>query len=139
MSAKDVFHDTVKIALEKENWLITDDPLYLRLTALVKIRIDLGAEKLIGAEKDNHKIAVEVKSFLGLSAISEFHTAIGQFLNYRIALGQQDPERILYLAISQDIYQEFFTDSFIQTVLQTYEIKLLVFDINKEEIVLWKP
>ena len=82
---------------------------------------------------------MEVKSFLGLSAISEFHTAIGQFLNYRIALGQQDPERILYLAISQDIYQEFFTDSFIQTVLQTYEIKLLVFDINKEEIVLWKP
>lgn len=139
MSAKDIFHNTVKIALEKENWQITDDPLYLRLTALVKIRIDLGAEKLIGAEKDNQKIAVEVKSFLGLSAISEFHTAIGQFLNYRIALGQQDPERILYLAISQDIYQEFFTDSFIQTVLQTYEIKLLVFDINKEEIVLWKP
>ncbi|MDB9307563.1 XisH family protein [Aphanizomenon sp. CS-733/32] len=139
MSAKDIFHNTVKIALEKENWQITDDPLYLRLTALVKIRIDLGAEKLIGAEKDNQKIAVEVKSFLGLSAISEFHTAIGQFLNYRIALGQQDPERVLYLAISQDIYQEFFTDSFIQTVLQTYEIKLLVFDINKEEIVLWKP
>ncbi|GCL41747.1 MULTISPECIES: XisH family protein [Nostocales] len=139
MSAKDIFHNTVKIALEKENWQITDDPLYLRLTALVKIRIDLGAEKLIGAEKDNQKIAVEVKSFLGLSAISEFHTAIGQFLNYRIALGQQDPERVLYLAISQDIYQEFFTDSFIQTVLQTYEIKLLVFDINKEAIVLWKP
>ena len=34
MSAKDVFHDTVKIALEKENWLITDDPLYLRLTRI---------------------------------------------------------------------------------------------------------
>ncbi len=139
MSAKDFFHNAVRLALEKENWQITDDPLYLRLTALVKIRIDLGAEKLIGAEKDNHKIAVEVKSFLGLSAISEFHTAIGQFLNYRIPLRQQDPERVLYLAISQDIYQEFFTDSFIQTVLQTYEIKLLVFDINKEEIVLWKP
>lgn len=135
MSAKDFFHNAVRLALEKDNWLITDDPLYFRLTALVKIRIDLGAEKLIGAEKDHQKIAVEVKSFLGLSAISEFHTAIGQFLNYRIALGQQDPERILYLAISQ----EFFTDSFIQTVLQTYEIKLLVFDINKEEIVLWKP
>ncbi|MTJ06741.1 XisH family protein [Anabaena sp. UHCC 0204] len=139
MSAKDFFHNAVRLALEKDGWLVTDDPLYFRLTALVKIRIDLGAEKLIGAEKDNQKIAVEVKSFIGLSAISEFHTAIGQFLNYRIALGQQDPERILYLAISQDIYQEFFTDSFIQTVLQTYEIKLLVFDINKEEIVLWKP
>jgi hypothetical protein len=39
MSAKDIFHNTVKIALEKENWQITDDPLYLRLTALVKIKI----------------------------------------------------------------------------------------------------
>jgi hypothetical protein len=32
MSAKDIFHNTVKIALEKDSWLITDDPLYLRLT-----------------------------------------------------------------------------------------------------------
>jgi hypothetical protein len=85
MSAKDFFHNAVRLALEKDGWLITDDPLYFRLTALVKIRIDLGAEKLIGAEKDHQKIAVEVKSFIGLSAISEFHTAIGQFLNYRIA------------------------------------------------------
>ena len=97
-----------------------------------------GAEKLIGAEKDHQKIAVEVKSFIGLSAISEFHTAIGQFLNYRIALEQEDSERVLYLAISKDIYQEFFTDTFIQTVLERYNIKLLVFDIQKEEIVLWK-
>ncbi len=37
---------------------------------------------------------------------------------------------------SQDIYQELFTDSFIQTVLQTYEIKLLVFDINNDALVL---
>nr|WP_269139262.1 element excision factor XisH family protein [Nostoc sp. UHCC 0870] len=79
-----------------------------------------------------------VKSFIGLSAISEFHTAIGQFLNYRIALETQDSERVLYLAISKDIYQEFFTDIFIQTVLERYNIKLLVFDIQKEEIVLWK-
>ena len=138
MSAKDIFHNAVRLAWEKDGWLITDDPLYFRLTALVKIRIDLGAEKLIGAEKDHQKIAVEVKSFIGLSAISEFHTAIGQFLNYRIALEQEDSERVLYLAISKDIYQEFFTDTFIQTVLERYNIKLLVFDIQKEEIVLWK-
>ncbi|MBD2384435.1 XisH family protein [Cylindrospermum sp. FACHB-282] len=138
MSAKDFFHNAVRLALEKDGWLVTDDPLYFRLTALVKIRIDLGAEKLIGAEKDNQKIAVEVKSFIGLSAISEFHTAIGQFLNYRLALEQEDYERVLYLAISKDIHQEFFTDTFIQNVLERYNIKLLVFDIQKEEIVLWK-
>lgn len=138
MSAKDFFHNAVRLALEKDGWLVTDDPLYFRLTALVKIRIDLGAEKLIGAEKHNQKIAVEVKSFIGPSAISEFHTAIGQFLKYRIALEQEDYERVLYLAISKDIHQEFFTDTFIQTVLERYNIKLLVFDIQKEEIVLWK-
>jgi hypothetical protein len=58
--------------------------------------------------------------------------------NIKALLKKSGIIRVLYLAISQDIYQEFFTDSFIQTVLQTYEIKLLVFDINKEAIVLWK-
>ena len=138
MSAKDIFHNTVKIALEKDNWLITHDPLSFELTEKVKVRIDLSVEKLITAEKDNQKIAVEVKSFIGLSAISEFHTAIGQFLNYKVVLTQKDPHRILYLAISQDIYEGFFLDSFIQTVLQTYDIKLLVFDVKREEILLWK-
>ena len=138
MSAKDFFHKAVRLALEKDNWLITHDPLSCELTEKVKVRIDLGAEKLITAEKDNQKIAVEVKSFIGLSAISEFHTAIGQFLNYKVVLTQKDPHRILYLAISEDIYEGFFLDSFIQTVLQTYDIKLLVFDVKREEILLWK-
>ena len=71
-----LFSYTVRLALEKDNWLITHDPLSFELTEKVKVRIDLGAEKLITAEKDNQKIAVEVKSFIGLSAISEFHTAI---------------------------------------------------------------
>ncbi|PPJ62549.1 XisH family protein [Cuspidothrix issatschenkoi] len=138
MSAKDFFHNAVRLALEKDGWLITDDPLSFELTEKVKVRIDLGAERLITAQKGNQKIAVEVKSFIGLSAISEFHTAIGQFLNYKVVLTQKDPQRILYLAISQDIYEGFFLDSFIQTVLQTYDIKLLVFDVKREEILLWK-
>ncbi len=56
--------------------------------------IDLAAEKLIAAERENEKIAVEVKSFLEKSsAISEFHTALGQFINYRGALRRREPER----------------------------------------------
>ncbi len=138
MSAKNIFHNTVKVALEKDGWKITHDPLFFKLSEQIRIKIDLGAQKLISAEKDEQKIAVEVKSFIGVSAISEFHTAIGQFLNYRVALEQKDSERVLYLAISQDIYQEFFIDSFIQSVLERYEIKLFVFHVQKEEIVLWK-
>ncbi|MHC5777607.1 element excision factor XisH family protein, partial [Nostoc sp.] len=95
MSAKDFFHNAVKLALEKDGWLITDDPLIF-IVDTIEFRLDLGAERLLGAEKEGEKIAVEIKSFLGKSAISEFHTALGQTLNYRSILRKQEPDRILY-------------------------------------------
>ncbi|MDJ0553029.1 MAG: XisH family protein [Microcoleaceae cyanobacterium MO_207.B10] len=138
MSAKDIFHDTVRNALEKDGWTITNDPLFIKLTKQFKINIDPEAEKFIVAEKATQKIAVEIKSFVGRSVVSEFHLAVGQFLNYRLALEKFASERVLYLAIPTDIYQDFFSDSFVQTVLERYQIKLLVFHIQKEEIILWK-
>ncbi len=80
MSAKDLFHDAVRRGLEKDNWHITSDPLELEWEE-VKVKIDLAAEQLIAAERDRQKIAVEIKSFISTSAISDFHTALGQFLN----------------------------------------------------------
>ena len=138
MSAKDLFHQEVRAALEKDGWTITNDPLFLKLTQQFKIKIDLGAEKLLSAEKGTQKIAVEIKSFVGLSAVSEFHTAVGQFLNYRVALEQLASDRVLYLAVPTDTYRDFFTDPFVQAVLERYEIKVLVFQVQKQEIVLWK-
>lgn len=44
--------------------------------------IDLGAESIAAAEREGQKIAIEIKSFLGASSISEFHTALGQYFNY---------------------------------------------------------
>jgi XisH protein len=137
MSAKDIFHNTVRSALEKDGWTITHYPLFLQPTQRAKKKIDLGAEKLLSALKGDRRIAVEVKSFVGLSTISEFHTAVGQFLNYRIALERLEPERVLYLAIPADVYRNFFTDLFIQEVIERLEIKLLVFLVKKEEIALW--
>jgi predicted RecB family endonuclease len=61
MLARDAFHNIVKIALQKDDWGITHDPLTIRFDA-VDMQIDLGAERLIAAEKDGEKIAVEVKS-----------------------------------------------------------------------------
>ena len=138
MSAKDLFHGMVRTALEKDGWTITDDPLFLKLTEQFKVKIDLGAQRLLSAEKESQKIAVEVKSFVGISAVSEFHTAVGQFLNYRVALEQLASERVLYLAVPTDIYQDFFTDAFVQAVLERYQIKILVFHVRRKEIVLWR-
>jgi len=75
MSSKDHFHDVVKAALIKEGWHITHDPLFLDFDN-TRVQIDLAGEKLIAAEKDSEKIAVEIKSFLGASTIYEFHLAM---------------------------------------------------------------
>jgi hypothetical protein len=76
--------------------------------------------------------------FLGLSLISEFHTALGQFMNYRVAIEEQHPERTLYLAVPLDTYKGFFTLSFTQTVVQRYQLKLIVYNVEEEVIVRWQ-
>ncbi|MFM6154280.1 MAG: XisH family protein [Sphaerospermopsis kisseleviana] len=137
MSAKDIFHNAVRLALEKDGWLITADPLIF-IVDTIEFRIDLGAERLLGAEKEGQKIAVEIKSFLEKSAISEFHTALGQTLNYRSILRTEEPDRILYLAISYEIYTAFFLKPVIQNIISEHNLKLLIFEGSKQEIVLWK-
>jgi hypothetical protein len=137
MPAKDIFHDAVRKGLEKEDWVITDDPLRIR-SGRVDMQIDLGAERLIAAERGNEKIAVEIKSFIGSSNISEFHTALGQFLNYRVALEEQQPDRVLYLAVPQGAYQAFFNLPFVETVIERFQLSLLVYDPNNEVILAWK-
>lgn len=139
MPAKDVFHDVVKTALHKDGWTITDDPLHLRVGGVMDMYIDLGAEQVIAAEKTGRKIAVEIKSFLGSSTLSAFHLALGQFMNYRYALADTEPDRSLYLAVPLEVYEAFFTLRFIQSVVQRSALHLLIYDVGTEEIVQWHP
>ncbi|MFZ4657602.1 MAG: XisH family protein [Caldilineaceae bacterium] len=136
MPSRDAFHEAVVDALDKERWIITNDPFFIEF-AQVEMYIDLGAEKLLAAERGTRKIAVEIKSFLGSSAISEFHTAVGQFMNYRLALSNLQPDRTLYLAVPVDTYNEFFVTQFGQLAIQYYQLKLIVYDVPKKEIVRW--
>jgi hypothetical protein len=103
----------------------------------VDLRIDLGAERVVAAEKDGERIAVEIKSFLGPSVISDFHIALGQFLNYRLALEAQESDRILYLAVPEETYATFFHLPFGQLAVQRYQLKLIVYDAVQEEIMQW--
>ena len=136
MSAKDIFHEMVKQALQKEQWLITNDPLKFKFWD-INFQIDLGAEKLIAAEKAGEKIAIEIKSFLNPSAITDFYSALGQFLSYRLALVATEPERLLYLAVHLDTYQTFFQLEFTKIAVQQYQIPLIVYDPANEVIVQW--
>ena len=136
MSARDKFHYLVRTALENQGWTITHDPYHIDL-GFVDFYIDLGAERLIAATRQDEKIAVKIKTFLASSTISEFHTAIGQFINYRIALETDEPERKLYLAVPLNTYKGFFKNLFIQTVVSRNQVPLLVYDIEKQEVAQW--
>ncbi len=110
----------------------------IKASTRISLYIDIGGERAIGAEKDGKKIAVEIKSFLGMSPLAEFHTALRQFLNYLLALRINYPERVLYLAITEDIYRDFFSDPFVQLSVSTYRVKLLIFNPSEEAIISWK-
>jgi hypothetical protein len=133
---KDRFHNVVRTALEKENWQITDDPYELNVDG-VDFEIDLAAEQLLAAVQDDRKIAVEIKSFISPSNVSDFHTALGQFLNYRDALDLTEPDRQLYLAVRVPIYESFFQRRFIQSAIRRYQLRLVVYDVPEEVIVKW--
>jgi len=135
--AKDIFHDAVKVALQKDGWTITHDPYEIAVGG-VEMYIDLGAEQLIGAERDGSRIAVEIKSFLGRYLISEFHTAHGQYIDYLYALSEKDPERVLYLAVPVKIYADFFSLQFIQTAVRRSQLRLVIYDPDREVITLWQ-
>ncbi len=136
MPAKDIFHDIVKTALQKDGWQITDDPLKLKW-GLRELFVDLGAKKLIAAQKGETKIAVEIKSFIGKSPIYELENALGQYILYRNILEETDVERLIYLAVRKSTYEEIFSEPIGVMIVQKNQLCLLVFDDDKEEIIQW--
>lgn len=138
MPAKDLFHYTVRAALKKDGWEITADPLILTI-GLRSLFIDLGAEKLIAAERGTERIAVEVKSFVSPSPIRDLENAWGQFFLYARALQKQEPERTLYLAVNETAFQSLFAEEAGQLLLEEPGFHLIVFNPVVQEIVQWKP
>lgn len=133
--AKDRFHYAVRTALEKEGQTIIADPYEVNVGD-VDFEIDLAAD-MLAAERNGEKIAVEIKSFIGRSNVSDFHTALGQFINYQFALEEFEPDRKLYLAIPLTVYNSFFQRRFTRSVVERTQINLVVYDEKQEVIVQW--
>jgi hypothetical protein len=134
--ARDKFHQEVREALEKEGWYISDDPLSLKI-GRIPVQIDLGAEKIIGAERNGEKIAIEIKTFGISSFISAFHDAVGQYIVYREALEEIDDKRVLYLAIPEDTYDEYGKEPLVQRVFINNRINVIVYEPNSKIITSW--
>jgi hypothetical protein len=136
MPAKDMFHDSAKASLIKDGWEITHDPLSLRM-GKKDFFVDLGAEKLLAAEKDNRKIAVEIKSFVSQSEIRDLENALGQYVLYHNILSVLEPDRILYLAVRESVFVDLFEEVIGKLLLDRQVLKLLTFDPELEVLKRW--
>ncbi|MHB2017843.1 MAG: XisH family protein [Candidatus Xenobia bacterium] len=136
MPAADVFHVTVRHALEHDGWTITDDPLVVPLGDR-NLFVDLGAEQPIGAERDGRRIAVEVKSFSGPSEMRDLEVAVGQYAPYRFALQLRQPDRTLYLAVAASAWRSVFDNLEMRELRVASGLKVIVFHPDEERILEW--
>ena len=137
MPAKNVYHDAVVHALHADGWTITHDPLALSYGGK-DLFVDLGAERVaLAAQKGAERIAVEVQSVLSPSPVRDLQEAVGQFEIYRAVLTEIEPDRLLYLAVPRRIYDSLLNEPFGHLVVTRVQLRLLVFDEQKEKVVKW--
>jgi hypothetical protein len=137
MPKRDRYHFQVRVALEKDGWIITDDPLDLT-SGEVELFADLGAAKVLAAERGAEKIAVEIKSFLEeQSPVAEFHKASGQYDTYQFALLDKEPDRKVYLAIPSFIWKTFFQRPLIQKIVHEKPLRVIVVNVDSQTIETW--
>jgi hypothetical protein len=136
MPATDTYHDAVKNALVKDGWTITHDP-YTLAFGQKNVFVDLGAERVLAAEKGQEKIAVEIKSFQGASDVRDLEMAIGQYVFYRALLSRFEPERKLFLAVPYSVFVSTLDEPIARPVLEDLAIACIAFDPQQEVIVKW--
>jgi hypothetical protein len=137
MPAKDIYHDCVKNALIKDAWTITHDP-YILTFGQKNVFVDLGAERVLAAEKDDKRIAVEIKSFQSASDIQDLEMALGQYVFYRSLLRRFEAERQLFLAVPESVYVSTLDEPIARPVVEDLAVALMVFDPQREVIVKWR-
>lgn len=138
MPARDIYHRAVKAALIADGWTITAED-YTIPVGLQRVYIDLQAERdLITAYQGSEKIAVEVKSFVGTSAVKDLRDAVGQYALYRSVLRRLDPERVPYLAIDHETAHTTFVEPLAEYLVTDERVLLVIIDIAEERIVEWR-
>lgn len=84
-------------------------------------------------------MSVSAKSGCSQSQVADLEQAIGQYTLYRLLLNQVDPERDLYLAISEATYSDIFSEPIGKLAIAQLPLKLIIVDLEKKEVSQWIP
>ena len=137
MPQRDLHHEAVRRALEADGWTVTHDPYTLAI-GNQNVFVDLGAERLIAAARGSERIAVEVKSFIGRSAVVDLEQALGQYLLYRVLLARQEPGRALFLGVPLSAYDGVLSSALGDVAVEEYDVHLVVVDVDNARIERWR-
>jgi hypothetical protein len=69
--------------------------------------------------------------------MSDFHATLGQYQNYQAALELRQPDRVLYLAVPQSLFETFYQNELVRYSLERNHVSVLVYDPEKEVILEW--
>jgi len=86
---------------------------------------------------EGKKIAIEIKSFLNVSQVTDLERAIGQYELYKRLLKKQDTDRELWLAVPTYAFEGIFRTPVGEMAVEEFRLKLIVYSISEEEL-LWK-
>ncbi len=136
MPRKDTYHETVRIGLEKDGWRVVDDPLRI-VAGGIGLFIDLSAEPLMTFERDDKKIAIEIKSFEIQSQITSFYEALGKYLSYRKALFMNKMNLELYLAVPKRAHDTIFQKELVKELVKEYKVHIVVYSHKNQTITSW--
>ena len=80
-----------------------------------------------------------MKIFSSRSEVEDLEQALGKYTLYLDVLAQQEPARVLYLAVHQAVFEDLFEEPIGQLLLRNQRVRLVVCDSTREVINQWIP
>jgi hypothetical protein len=131
MPAEDFYHQTVVAALEKAGWYVVRRQPRLQLAERW-----LWIDMIVG--RDDERIYMEVKGFEVGAQIEYLAAAIGKYLLYRAVLDETNITIPLYMAVPHQAYEGILSEPIGRLAIQKTQLKLVVFDPVKMEVIRWE-
>lgn len=135
MPAIDNCQPQVINGVRKEGWRIDKAPLFARLDSFIDI---LALRSKTNNGSLEQIIVVEVKCFDDrVGFLDDLYRSIGQYLVYRKILRTRTSEVPIYLALPNTAYHTISQMRVILDVIHEIDMKLLVVNLDTEEIETW--
>jgi XisH protein len=98
---------------------------------------DVDVEKVTTSDNGKGILIGEIKILINDSKDYNLHTLLGQYNFYTFFVEQKEKDRKLFLALSDEMFIQFFKDLNLDEICPFFNVEFIIFDTSKIEIVSW--